>query len=131
MDLIVKTVAKGIVPFIWVYGAYIILHGHLTPGGSFSGGAIVAAGAVLLIIAYGTKRAEKFLHEDNLHLLEALAGAVLVFLLLSEMFFRDYVTVLMGYFDIVSAGYILLLNVAGGIMVLAALITIAYMFTRR
>ncbi|MBN2101679.1 MAG: hypothetical protein JW716_02290 [Candidatus Aenigmarchaeota archaeon] len=131
MDMIVRTVAKGIVPFIWIYGAYIILHGHITPGGSFSGGVIVAAGAVLLIIAYGTKGAEKSLHEDNLHLLEALAGAVLVFLLLSEMFFRDYVTVLMGYFDIVSAGYVLLLNVAGGVMVLAALITIAYMFTRR
>ncbi|NOX71552.1 MAG: hypothetical protein GXO64_02535 [Candidatus Micrarchaeota archaeon] len=131
MDIIIRTIAKGIVPFVWLFGAYIILHGHITPGGSFSGGAAIAAGVVMLVIAYGTKNAEKVLHEDNLHLLEAVAGIILVFLVINEMFFREQTKVLMGYFNIISAGQVLLLNVAGGLMVLSALITIIYMFSRR
>ena len=89
MDIIIKTIAKGIVPFIWVFGAYVIIHGHLTPGGSFSGGVIVAAGAVLLMIAYGTAGSERFIHEDNLHYLEAVSGAILVSLLFTQVFLRD------------------------------------------
>ena len=131
MDVIVRTVAKSMAPFIWLFGAYIILHGHITPGGSFSGGSIVAAGVVLLIIAYGTKNSEKVLHEDNLHIVEAAAGVILAFLILSDMFFRNQVKVLMGYFNVISAGHIVMLNVAGGLMVLSALIAIVYTFSRR
>lgn len=131
MDIIVKTISKALVPFIWMFGAYIIIHGHLTPGGSFSGGTIVAAGIVLLVIGYGTKNAEKVVHDDNLHVVEAIAGVILVTLLVSELFLRGYLKVLMGYFNIFSAGEIMLLNTTGGIMVLAALIMIVYVFTRR
>ena len=39
---------------IFLYGIYIILHGHLTPGGGFAGGAIIAGAFILLILAFGS-----------------------------------------------------------------------------
>jgi len=38
-------------PVIMVYGAYLILHGHLSPGGGFQGGAVMATGTALLLIS--------------------------------------------------------------------------------
>lgn len=37
-DRIVKVITKMVFPFIVFYGLYIILHGHISPGGGFSGG---------------------------------------------------------------------------------------------
>ncbi|PKM70563.1 MAG: sodium:proton antiporter, partial [Firmicutes bacterium HGW-Firmicutes-18] len=39
-DVIVKTITRIIIPFAQVYGIFIILHGHISPGGGFSGGAL-------------------------------------------------------------------------------------------
>ncbi|HHV57747.1 MAG TPA: sodium:proton antiporter [Firmicutes bacterium] len=52
-DLVLKTVARLLIPFIQLYGLYVILHGHLSPGGGFAGGVIVAAGFVLYALAFG------------------------------------------------------------------------------
>lgn len=52
-DLIVKVITRLIVPFILLYGVFVVLHGHLSPGGGFSGGAIIGAGMVLYTLAYG------------------------------------------------------------------------------
>ncbi len=48
MSLIVKTVTGLVVCFIMLFGIYIILHGHLSPGGGFAGGVMVALSFVLL-----------------------------------------------------------------------------------
>lgn len=64
MTLIVKTVARLIAGLIFLYGVYVVLHGHLTPGGGFAGGIIIAGAFVLLILAEGieevAKEAEKW-----------------------------------------------------------------------
>jgi len=44
--------SKLIYPAILVLGAYVFIHGHLTPGGGFQGGAIIATGFLLMLIAY-------------------------------------------------------------------------------
>ncbi|ASJ08105.1 sodium:proton antiporter [Thermococcus siculi] len=49
--VIIKTTTKFLAALILTFGAYIILHGHLTPGGGFQGGAVVASGLALLIVA--------------------------------------------------------------------------------
>ncbi|NLN64567.1 MAG: sodium:proton antiporter [Clostridiaceae bacterium] len=49
-DFILKRVVVIILPFLCVYGFYVILHGHVSPGGSFAGGIILG----LSIIAYST-----------------------------------------------------------------------------
>ena len=52
MSKIVRTGANLLYPFILIFGLYVIMHGHLTPGGGFQGGAVVATGVALVIVAY-------------------------------------------------------------------------------
>ena len=55
MTVIVKTVARWLGAVIFVYGAYITLTGHLTPGGGFAGGVVLACSYILLTLAFGSK----------------------------------------------------------------------------
>ena len=52
-DLIVKMVCRGLAPFIQLFGLYVIMHGHSSPGGGFQGGVILASSFILLAIAEG------------------------------------------------------------------------------
>ena len=52
-DVIVKTVARLLVPFIVTYALYVVMHGHYSPGGGFQGGVILAASFVLLGVSHG------------------------------------------------------------------------------
>ena len=61
MSEIVKTVTRWISAFIALYGIYIVAYGHLTPGGGFPGGVMLACGYILLVIAFGKTEAEKTL----------------------------------------------------------------------
>src|SRR3989304_5782708 len=54
MTVIVKTVSHILCGIIFLYGIYIIVHGHLTPGGGFAGGTIIAGAFILLIVAFGS-----------------------------------------------------------------------------
>ncbi|SET06738.1 multicomponent Na+:H+ antiporter subunit B [Natronincola peptidivorans] len=79
-DLIVKTITRIIIPFIQVYGIYIVLHGHISPGGGFSGGAILGASLILYTLAFGYKDAAKKMPHHVGAILES--GAILWFLAL-------------------------------------------------
>ena len=57
MTLIVKTITRYTVWLIALYGIYIILHGHLTPGGGFAGGVIIALALLNIMLAYGSSPA--------------------------------------------------------------------------
>ena len=54
-DLIIKTSVRLMVPFIQVFGLYVIVHGHYSPGGGFQGGVILGASFILLAISYDFK----------------------------------------------------------------------------
>lgn len=55
MTTIVKTVAGWVGGLIALYGVYIFLYGHLTPGGGFAGGVILACSFVLSTLAFGRR----------------------------------------------------------------------------
>lgn len=63
-DDILQTVAKVLCPIIFIFGIYIILNGQLSPGGGFSGGAILGAGMILFVSAFGFKKTQKFFDES-------------------------------------------------------------------
>ena len=131
MDIIIRTIVKGLFPFIIMLGFFIILHGHLTPGGSFPGGAIVASGFALVAIAFGIKKAERLISENTVHVMEGIVAMILVVLLLYESFIREYyVGITGGMFAFWSAPEIFLLNVTGGIMVMSALILIVFLMIK-
>jgi multicomponent Na+:H+ antiporter subunit B len=80
MSKIVKTISNITFPLITIYGLYIIAHGHLTPGGGFQGGAVVASGCAMILVAYGSIWVFGKIKEKNLSLLES-TGAICFILL--------------------------------------------------
>lgn len=59
-DQILQKASLVLVPLLFIFGIYVILNGHLSPGGGFSGGAIIGAGLILYLNAFGFSRAERF-----------------------------------------------------------------------
>ena len=59
-DPILQVIAKLVCPAVFLFGIYVILNGHLSPGGGFSGGAIIGAGLILYTNAYGFEKTERF-----------------------------------------------------------------------
>lgn len=70
-DLILKTVTKWLLPFIQLYGVYVVFHGHVSPGGGFSGGAILGASIILYTIVFGLDKGEKKLPHQISTLIES------------------------------------------------------------
>lgn len=59
-DRILQGSAMLLTPIILLFGIYVILNGHLSPGGGFSGGAIISSGLILYLNAFGFARASRF-----------------------------------------------------------------------
>ena len=59
-DLILQSAARILSPLTLVFGLYIIFNGHLSPGGGFSGGAVLGAGLILYQNAFGYEKTERF-----------------------------------------------------------------------
>ncbi len=124
MTLIVRTVTRLMAGLIVLYSIYIILHGHLTPGGGFAGGVIFTAAFVLITLAYGKEEAFARMRESFFHFLESLGG--IIFLVTALLGF------IAGYFflnllpkgkplALPSAGIIPVCNIGIGIKVGAGL----------
>lgn len=64
-DAILQMAASFLVPIIIIFGIYVILNGHLGPGGGFSGGAIIGAGLILYLNAFGFAKTERFFTEKT------------------------------------------------------------------
>jgi len=60
-DLIIKTSVRLLVPFIQLFGLYVIVHGHYSPGGGFQGGVILGASFILLALAFGMKTSQEYM----------------------------------------------------------------------
>ena len=56
MSTIVKVVTRWLFGLIVVFGLAVALFGHVTPGGGFAGGVILACGFVLATLAFGAKQ---------------------------------------------------------------------------
>jgi multicomponent Na+:H+ antiporter subunit B len=55
MSLIVRTTTRLVTGFILIFGLYIVMYGHITPGGGFAGGVILALGLILTLLAFGKR----------------------------------------------------------------------------
>lgn len=54
MTVIVQSVTRLVAGMLFLFGCYIVLHGHLTPGGGFAGGVLIAAAFILVSLAFGS-----------------------------------------------------------------------------
>ncbi len=128
MTVIVKTVTRWVKVFIFLYGVYIVLTGHLTPGGGFAGGVIIACSYILLTLAYGKEFALRRLSPRTAARLDS--GGALLFLILAlfgigygGIFFANFLQRRFPgrEFQLASAGIIPLCNIAIGLKVGASL----------
>lgn len=130
MTLIVKTVSRMIFPFLLLFGIYIVIHGHLTPGGGFPGGVVIASSIVMLLLAYGFKGAEEKFNAIQAELSESLGALILVGmglvgLMIGVNFFSE-IFPLGTLGNLFSGGNLPILNIGVGIKVGAGLVTIFY-----
>lgn len=73
-SLILTTGVRILFPLLLLLGSYIFIHGHLTPGGGFQGGAVIATAFLLNFLAYS----EYSLNHKWLEMIESLSGFVFV-----------------------------------------------------
>lgn len=137
MSRIVKTVSYFVFPFVMIYGLYIIAHGHLTPGGGFQGGAVVASGFAMILVSYGSIWIMERIREKDLSIFESIGavgfiGLAFFGLIFGGVFFNNYILGNKGLFgalgegasNINTAGVIPLMNFAVGLKVIAGLFAI-------
>lgn len=122
-NVIVKTSADVFLPLALVFGFYIILHGHLSPGGGFQGGVIVAVAVILLYLGYGYDTTVKAIKPEFIRKNEAVAAVLYVVLallgiIMGANFCRNVFFDNGGIGSLVSAGTIAFMNDTVGYKVL-------------
>lgn len=133
-DIILQTVARILVPPIVIFGIYVVLCGHLGPGGGFSGGAVIGAGLILYLNAFGFQKTERFFRASTY---KKLSFCALACYALSKCYsfytganHIESIIPLGTPGAILSSGLILLLNICVGIVVAGTMYTFYVMFRK-
>lgn len=122
-DIIIPSCVDIVLPITLVLGAYIILHGHLSPGGGFQGGVLLAGAISIMYLAYGKDKVLKIFHLSRLKISEDLGALAFVFIgslgvIYGTSFFGNVIW--KGTAGrLFSSGTIFLMNFAVGYKVLA------------
>ncbi len=77
-NVITKCGADFLTPFVLVYMFYVILHGHLSPGGGFQGGVLAVAVIVFIYVGHGYENTVKMLNIDFMRRTEGFAVTVYI-----------------------------------------------------
>ncbi|KAB3533567.1 MnhB domain-containing protein [Alkaliphilus serpentinus] len=130
-DIIVKTITRLIVPFIQVYGIFVILHGHISPGGGFSGGAVLGSSMILFTLSFGLPMASRKIPHKVTSILETSGILWYIIIGLAGIYLggKFLVNKEAGFFmgqagELISAGIIPLLTLGIGIKVASTMITL-------
>lgn len=133
-DAILQYVARYLVPIIILFGIYVVFNGHISPGGGFSGGAIIGAGLILYLNAYGFKKTERFFTAKTFSTISVMA---LGFYALSKTysFFTganhlDSIISPGTPGNLLSAGLILPLNICVGMVVACTMYSFYALFRK-
>jgi multicomponent Na+:H+ antiporter subunit B len=135
MTVIVKTISSWVKVLIVLFGIYIILFGHLTPGGGFAGGVILASSYVLLMLAFGGEFVKEDLPLSLVSKLDCLGAFAFIMiailgLVFSGVFFANFLVDKYGQpLHLLSAGTIPLSNIAIGLKVGASLFLVIFVFS--
>ncbi len=113
---LIEVVASKLGPIVLLFGFYVMLYGHISPGGGFQGGVIVASGIIFL--ALGTELKTKLTNPIVLSRIESLSFLFLMLASISGVFFES------GFFgnpvktvQNLSPNFIILLNIIIGLKV--------------
>ena len=133
-DIILQKTAVLLVPVLILFGIYVIVNGHLSPGGGFSGGAIIGAGLILYLNAFGFKKTEEFFTSRTYKIISC---SSLTFYCLAKTYSfytgANHIHSIIGPGtpgNILSAGLILPLNICVGFIVACTMYSF-YAFFRK
>ncbi len=120
-DSILQKITFVLFPIILIFGIYVVLNGHLSPGGGFSGGVIIGVGLILYRNAFGLKKTERFFTEKTY---KWISFSALTFYCLAKSYsfytganHLESGIPLGNAGDILSSGLILPLNICVGLVV--------------
>lgn len=123
-NVIAKCGADKILLFVLVYMFYVILHGHLSPGGGFQGGVLMVAAIAFMYMGYGYEGTAKCINRGFLHKFEGFASIAYIFFamlgVLGGAYFCENIIFDHGNIgDLYSSGTIFYMNLTVGAKVLA------------
>ena len=133
-DTILQGVAFVLCPIIFIFGIYIILNGHLSPGGGFSGGSIMGAGLILYVAAFGFERTQRFFDEHVYKI--AKITALCMYGLIGTYFYMTGANGIENHIPlgipghILSSGIILPINICVGLEVACTMYAFYALFRR-
>lgn len=126
----IKTVTRIVVPFIFAFGMYVVMNGHLSPGGAFAGGSIIGAGYVLLSLI-GITPVRGLLNEDTAGVVESLGvGMYALIGFVGIVLGRAFLTNRAAGFpmgrpgDLLSSGMIFLVTIGLGAKVASTIVSL-------
>lgn len=133
-DTILQQVTFILFPLIMIFGIYVVVNGHLSPGGGFSGGAIMGAGLILFLNAFGIEKTRRFFTE-NTHKYVCFAALSFYCLAKSYSFFTgaNHLESIISSGvpgKIISAGLILPLNICVGLVVACTMYSFYTLFRK-
>lgn len=125
LSVVVRTGCDLFAWFIVVFGVNVLVHGYMTPGGGFQGGAIIATFTAFLLVAYGGRKLLGWANEKIFDLFEEvglLAFFFLAFMGFPVTFFYNYLVKPLAAGGVVPpAGTTALMSIAVGLEVSGAL----------
>ncbi len=127
-----RTFTLGIVGLLTLFGIYIVVHGHLTPGGGFQGGVILATAPLAVYLAGSFRDFRRVTQRDLVEISEAVgAGGYAVIglaaLAAGGMFLENFIPQgTVG--DVISGGTIALIDVTVGLEVAAGFVVLLTAF---
>lgn len=120
-DPILRNSCSVIVPIVLLFGIYVILNGSISPGGGFSGGAIMGAGLIIYAIAFGFDQSGRFFRDRTFRAVSSVSlltyCASKTYSFLTGAMEAESVVPLGVPGAIVSGGIIFILNVCVGLVV--------------
>ena len=133
-NVILRVIAKLLIPFILVFALYVQFHGDFGPGGGFQAGVIFAAGLILYGLIFGIDNARRVAPAAVLS--AAMALGVLIFAgvgVLTLFFGGNYLDYVVLAGDFVAGQHlgILLVEIGVGVTVAAVLTAIFFAFAGR
>ncbi|NCN04755.1 MAG: hypothetical protein GW949_03910 [Spirochaetales bacterium] len=115
---LLEVVTGKLGPVVLVFGFYVMLYGHLSPGGGFQGGVVIASGIVFLALGGKEGASTRLTEAGVLARLEAMAFFFLVLAAFLGMFMGSgFFTNFLAGVGLPSVGFIILLNIIIGLKV--------------
>lgn len=123
-DPILRQVSWLLVPFIFLFAIYVLLHGEESPGGGFSGGTVLGAGLILFSAAFGHQNIRAFMDRRTYAVVRTCG------LLLYALLYGAYIFIGANGLPNYLTGMVLLIDLAVGLVVACTVYGFYALFSR-